>query len=341
MSKQLFFSRSEYDERLEKTKTSLMEQGVDALVATNPANIHYLSGYNAKSEYVPQCLLISQKKEPIWIGRYLDVDSARGTTWLQDENIRSYTDDLLDTAGAHPVDFFVDVLKEERLGDRRIGVEMNGHYLSPLAFEKLKNGLPTATFKDTTLLVNRVRTVKSPKEIEYIRQAAKLTQSGMNAGIGAVREGVKECEVGVAVYEGLTRNGCDPPMASSSITSGRRTTMEHLVFSDKKIERGDVITFEISGTMHRYCCPMARSVVVGEHPKKVNEAVDAICRGLDAAIDTIKPGIRAEEVDRACRGAITKAGFGERFLHRTGYTMGIGFGISGWAENVASFKEGD
>jgi len=341
----VYFQKSEYEERIAKVNAYMRNENLDALVATSPANINYLTGYDANSEYVFQCVLVSEGREPIWIGRQMDARSARGTTWLADENIRSYTDDLLDIVGAHPVDFFVDVLRELRLEDKRIGIEMDGNHLSPLACEKLKTGLRAASFKDASLLVNRIRAIKSAREIEYIRQAAKLTQSGMKRGIEVVREGVKECEVGIAVYDGLTRDACDPPPGAGtwSITSGRRTAMTHLGFTDKRIERGDVVTFEISGSMHRYACPMVWSVAVGEHSEIIDKAIDTICSGLDMMINTIKPGISCEQIARVYRNVVKDHGFSQRLDgRRCGYTFGIAFDLGGeWGEKVASFKEGD
>ncbi|WP_258871361.1 aminopeptidase P family N-terminal domain-containing protein, partial [Halobacillus trueperi] len=168
------FDILEYHQRLQKTKKRMADQGIDVLLITDPANMNYLSGYDAWSFYVHQMLvIIIDEPQPLWIGRYQDANGARVTTWIYDENVIAYPDYFVHSDVYHPMDFIADILLQIGQGKRKIGVEMDHYYFTAKALERLKRGLPNATFQDATLLVNRVRIVKSDQEIEYMKRAAQ------------------------------------------------------------------------------------------------------------------------------------------------------------------------
>src|SRR5690625_7994398 len=85
----LTFSVSEYRKRLQMVKESMSRQGIDVLLVTDPANMNYLTGFDAWSFYVHQLLIVMiDEDEPIWIGRGIDASAAEITTWLHKDNIK-------------------------------------------------------------------------------------------------------------------------------------------------------------------------------------------------------------------------------------------------------------
>ena len=90
------FTKEEYQERVQKVKSTMAEKGMDVLFLVEPANMNWVSGYDAMSFYVPQGVVVSLDEEmPYWIGRFQDQYSAHVTTWLDDEHIRPYADKYL------------------------------------------------------------------------------------------------------------------------------------------------------------------------------------------------------------------------------------------------------
>ena len=82
------FTHAEYNQRVQKTLLVMSEKGIDTLLVVDPANIYYLSGFDAWSFYMPQCLVISSKlKEPICFVRQMDVGGAYIQTYLENESI--------------------------------------------------------------------------------------------------------------------------------------------------------------------------------------------------------------------------------------------------------------
>src|SRR5256714_13892051 len=97
------FPEEEYSERLARTRTRMAEAGVDVLLITDPANMNYLTGYDAWSFYVPQAVIVPGNDDaPYWYGRGMDAQSAVLTTTLPRDHILSYTDDYVENPAKHP-----------------------------------------------------------------------------------------------------------------------------------------------------------------------------------------------------------------------------------------------
>ncbi|WP_135822329.1 M24 family metallopeptidase [Halostella litorea] len=338
------FGPAEYERRIERTKERMREEGLDALVVSDPANMNYLSGYDGWSFYVHQAVVVTaERDEPVWIGRGQDSNGARATTWLSEESIHSYSDDHVHSPyDLHPTDYFAEVLEALDVEDGRIGVEMDAYYFTAKAYTRLQSNLPEAEFEDATLLVNWVRAVKSDAELEYMRQAARISENAMAAGLDAVGEGVPEYEVAAEIYDALIRGtddfGGDYPSIVPLMPSGDHTGTPHLTWTDRRFEEGDPVIIELSGCRHRYHSPLARTTFVGDPPEKLAETTDIVVEGLNAALDAVEPGVTCEEVEAAWRDVISSYGIEKE--ERIAYSMGLGYPPD-WGEHTASIRPGD
>lgn len=111
----LAFSLTEFGKRLQMVKSSMERQGIDVLLITNPANMNYLTGFDAWSFYVHQLLIVMiDETEPIWIGREMDGSAAEITTWLHKDNIIPYPDDYVQSTTKHPMDFVANLISERK-----------------------------------------------------------------------------------------------------------------------------------------------------------------------------------------------------------------------------------
>ncbi|KUK65069.1 MAG: Ectoine utilization protein EutD [Parcubacteria bacterium 34_609] len=102
----LSFDIQEYKERIKKTKKRMETEGIEVLFISQPANMNYLTGYDGWSFYVHQGIIVSlDKEDPIWVGRGMDANGARITTFLKDEDIKAYADDYVQSKVKHPMQF--------------------------------------------------------------------------------------------------------------------------------------------------------------------------------------------------------------------------------------------
>lgn len=338
------FEVSEYKERLGKIKESMSIQGIDVLVVTDPANMNYLTGYDGWSFYVHQCVIVlMDEEEPIWIGREQDSNGAKMTTWLGHDNIVPYTDDYIQSATKHTYDFVANLLKEKGKGNKVIGVEMEAYYFTAKCYQRLQMGMPDAEIKDATLMVNWVKIIKSEQEIEYIRKAAAIVAKAMQKGIETIDAGVRECDAAAAIYyagiSGTEEYGGDYTSIVPLIPSGPRTRTAHLSWDpDRRYEKGEQVNLELAGCYRRYHAPLSRTMFIGKPSDKLVFLADTVIEGLNAALDTIRPGITCEDVEAVWRKSIAKSGFIKD--SRIGYSMGLNYPPD-WGEHTASLRPGD
>lgn len=337
------FEKSEYLERVRKTKERMANQGIEVLIATHPANMNYLTGYDGWSFYVHQgVIVLIGEEEPIWFGREQDSNGARLTTWLSEDNIYGYQDDYVQSLLKHPMSFVADILKEKGWDKRNIGVEMDNYYFTPKCLEQLKVDLPNSNFMDATLLVPMVRQIKSDKEIFYMKQAARIVENVMQTAIDAIDVGVREGDAAAKVYyaqiSGTEEFTGDYTAIAPIMPSAERTSTAHLTWTDRRYQKGDVVLLELAGSKHKYHAPLSRTVFIGEPPAELEEVAKVVIEGLNKTLDFIKPGVTCEEVEAKWRESIS----GSRVVKesRVGYAYGLNYPPD-WGEHTASLRPGD
>jgi Xaa-Pro dipeptidase len=340
---ELPFEVSEFKERVRRVKERMFNQGIEVLLATDPGNMSYLTGYDGWSFYVHQgVLLLLDREEPIWFGRSQDSNGARLTTWLSEESISGYPDYYVQSSFVHPMEYCADILKELGADKRHLGVEMDAYYFTGRCLESLRTSLPLASIKDATSLVNWIRLVKSEKELEYIRMAARITEKVMQTGIDAVQEGAREGDAAAQVFHagmsGTEEFTGDYPSIMPLMPSGIRTSTAHLSWSDRRYESGDFAFLELSGCKNRYHAPLSRTVIIGKPPKELEDISKVVIEGVNKTLDFIKPGVTAEEVEAKWRDAIS----GSKVVKesRLGYAFGLTYPPD-WGEHTVSLRPGD
>ena len=113
----MLFNNTEYKERLKKVKISMQKKGIDLLISQDPANMNYLTGYDAWSFYYAQCTLVHiNEDEPICFIRSQDGGGAYIKTYLQDKNIIEYDEKYIHNWPLHPYQFLVEIIKKKKMG---------------------------------------------------------------------------------------------------------------------------------------------------------------------------------------------------------------------------------
>ncbi|MFC2949636.1 M24 family metallopeptidase [Virgibacillus sediminis] len=339
----LTFSVSEFQERIAKTKERMAAEGMDILLVTDPANMNYLTGYDAWSFYVHQLLVVMiDEDQPYWIGRGLDANAARYTTWLDEEHILPYADHYVQSTIRHPMDFVSDFIRSKKSGNQLIGVELDAYYFTAQCYIHLAHGLPDSRFKDATNLVNRIRIVKSDQEIAYMRKAAKISEKAMQAAFETLNEGVRQSEVAAAISHaqiiGTEEFGGDYPSIVPMLPTGEKTSACHLTWTDETFSEGEPVIIELAGCYKRYHSPLARTAVVGMPSEEVYQLSEVVIAGIQAALEAVKPGTACEEIEQAWRKEITKHGLKKE--SRIGYSVGLNYPPD-WGEHTASLRPGD
>ncbi|MBU9713802.1 M24 family metallopeptidase [Evansella tamaricis] len=337
------FDLFEYQSRLTKTKKRMEEKGIDVLLVTDPANMNYLTGYDAWSFYVHQMLaVIIDEPQPLWIGRYQDAKGARTKTWLHEENVYAYPDYYVHSAIHHPMDYIGQKLVDLGHGKKTIGVEMDNYYFSAKAFIQLQNNLPNARFIDADLLVNYVRLIKSEQEINYMKRAAMIAEHAMYKGTESIRAGMRECDIAAQIYyymlSGTEEYGGDYPAIVPLLPTGENTAIPHLTWTERSFQEGDAVIVELAGCYKRYHVPLARTVSIGNPSEDLQRVTPIVVEGLEEVLDAVKPGMTCGEVEEVWRKSLKKHGIEKEA--RLGYSVGLNYPPD-WGEHTASIRARD
>ncbi|MEZ5781395.1 MAG: aminopeptidase P family N-terminal domain-containing protein [Rhizobiaceae bacterium] len=147
------FDRQEFHARLARVKARMAQAGIDVLIAADPANINYLTGYDGWSFYVHQyAVLRLDADEPLWVGRAMDAPGARMTAFLDPANIIAYPETYVDSDVLHPAQFLVRTLRESGCGSARIGTDFDTFYFTAKDYLELVRELPNAHVVDAKVL---------------------------------------------------------------------------------------------------------------------------------------------------------------------------------------------
>lgn len=336
------FGISEYERRLNKTRTAMAAAGLDALFVTDPSNQAWLTGYDGWSFYVHQGVIVTMQGEPIWWGRHMDMMGGRRTCWMTHENILGYGDHFVQSTVVHPMQDLAQHLASRGLEHARIGVEMENYYYSAKAHAVLEGALANATLVDATALVNWQRLVKSEDEIVFIRKAARISEKVIHTAIDRAAPGVRKNDlVADIMHAGITGVGDDwgdYPAIVPLTPSGLDATAAHLTWNGAPMREDEATFFELSGCYRRYHAPICRTVFLGTPPDEMRRAEQAQIEGIAAGLDAARTGNRTCDIANAFMRVMAKHGI-ER-SGRMGYPIGLSYPPD-WGERTASIRTED
>ncbi|HEY2767515.1 MAG TPA: Xaa-Pro peptidase family protein [Solirubrobacteraceae bacterium] len=307
-------SLQEYTERLAKTRRWMHEHDVDLLVLNQPEHYNWLSGYDPTSVFYHQSLIVPAADEPLTlICNKAELALCEETCWVPDVRVVWTHEDQ--TART------VEVLRERGLlGARRIGLNLMSYHLRPRFALEFRDSLPAADLVDVTAVLDDLRLLKSPAEIEYLRRAARVADIGVSAGIDAIAPGVSDRDVMAAIQHAVSAAGGEFP-AYPFLVDARGTL--HGTPIGKVLQHGDTVYMEVSGVVRRYHCNISRTVVLGEPSARLRELYAVVKDALDRATDALRPGVSVREVVELV--AKLQSGYEQNTWGRFGFSMEIAY----------------
>lgn len=215
----------------------------------------------------------------------------------------------------------------ERLGlmDGRLMFEQSSTFLSYSIANAILEGTPRATWTDGTGLVDDLRVVQSPRELERTRAAAKVSDSMMLAAVAAAGAGQHDHQIMASIYDTMFRRGGTYPGFIPLVRDTRTLQHEHGTWQDSRLRKRDVLFLEMAGCVRRYHAPIGRLVHIGSAPKNA-EPMNRVClEAMERAAEAIRPGALARDVYAAWQSRVAEAGLESYTRHHCGYSVGIGF----------------
>lgn len=329
----LGFTIAEYRRRYELVLRGMSALDLDALLIRSPENITYLSGYETPGYYKYHCLIVGPGFEPVFVLRRFEELNVPEYSWLtRHVPVDDWEDPPVVTARA---------LRDLGLDRSRVGVEKQGWFYTVAEHETLTRELPQTVLVDAIQILWDARMRKSPEEIGMMRRSAAIVDKAMQAGMEAAQAGISDDHVNAEVNRVIFENGGEYMGLPPFVLSGERTSLPHQTARSEIIRPNDTVYFEISASKWRYAAALMRTIFVGEPSSRQRKCAEACIGAVDAAMSVIRPGISAEEVDRAARSVVERAGFGEFWRHRLGYSIGVNYPPD-WGEGeIISLRKGE
>jgi Xaa-Pro aminopeptidase len=217
---------------------------------------------------------------------------------------------------------FRDVLTEQGLSRTTIALEKN--FFDAALYEVFKaHILPEARVVAAGPVLSRLRMLKEPAEIECLRAAARVADTGMAAAVHAIRPGVRETDVAGEAEHAMRRAGAEGWASATYVASGWRSAMAHGPASLKVIEAGDVVQVHVAPVASGYTVDVCRTVLVGQVAQEATTAASAYAEAQEAGVAAAAPGAPLMGVDMAMARALDRAGYGGAFLRPVFHGVGI------------------
>lgn len=290
MPQELAFAAAEYEARLARVRAAMARQGLDILLLHGLPNICWLTGFQTPLADWYHCLVVPARGELLL--QCCDTELARMNSRLA--RIAVVLWERMDEAG----DQLAGLLQDLGSDGLTVGVELRRPGLNAWTLERLRAGLPRASFRDASDLTPRLRAVKSPAEVECLRQAARLTDIGMAAGIAAIREDGFDNDVIAAASEAMLSAGSEFFSIQPIVRTGWRSGVVHATGKRVPLSRGDNVFMEFGGVWQRYCAPLLRTAVIGPPDERQKRLADAALDTLERLYAAVKPGRSVAAVAR-------------------------------------------
>ena len=171
--------------------------------------------------------------------------------------------------------------------------------------------------------VRDLRKIKDPNEIQFIRQACKLANIGIQTACETVKPGISEFEVAAEVEYAMRKMGSCGTGFDTIVASGANSAYPHGSCSNRVIQEGELVVVDLGATVNFYRSDITRTIVAGKPTEKQARIYEIVRMAQKKAFGAIKPNVAASEVDAIARQVIQNAGYGEFFMHNLGHGVGL------------------
>lgn len=299
-----------HDERLARLRARMAETGTD-LVALGPtSHMRWLAGLDPHGDERPVMLLVSAGYAGVLMPA-LNADAARQATslplheWDDATGPDAALGRLLDACGAVVPGLSV-ALDEAMRADFAL---------------RLLDAIPSPRRSFASATVGALRQRKDEAEVVALVASARLNDAAMTAAFDALEEGMTERDVRATVHDLYKAHGAAPEF--TIVAFGANGAFPHHHTGETRLARDMAVLIDTGCRIDGYPSDMTRCGWFGAPDPEFERVAGIVERAVQAALAAARPGARARDVDRAARAVIEAAGYGDRFLHRTGHGLGI------------------
>jgi len=297
--------------RIEGLVRRMDEHGLDLALLFDRDNIRYFTGFRL-NRVVTSILAIPRTGDPTYIVAQLDLERAKRDCWM--ERIIPFPEDTPNYLAAL-VPLFEGPI-------RRIAVEtdtvtvLQADYVKGLAGGKLE-------LVDVRPLTTELRLIKTEEEIACLREAAAIADRAMGQLLKEVCPGVSEAELAARAEYLMRLEGAEGASFEAFLMSGENAWLPQRIASDRPLATGELAVLDMGAVFEGYSSDLTRTFAVGQVSAEQKRIFDVAAQAQRAAVDAVRPGVRACDVHAAACEIIEAQGLGAYFPHLTGHGVGV------------------
>lgn len=313
----LHFTPAELADRRAAACAALQRAGLDALLLFRPESQYYLTGYDTFGYVFFQCIVLAADGRMALLTRAPDRLQAQFTSVVEDIRI------WVDGPGADPARALRDMLTGLGLAGRTLGVEWDAYGLTARNGQRLSAALDGfCLLHDASELVTRLRLIKSPAELAYVRRAAALADDALAAARARTGPGAWEGDILADMHAAVHRGGGDAPANPFIVGSGPGALMCRTYTGRRHLAADDRLTLEFAGTYRHYHACLMRTLEVGRPDPRLPALHAACTDALLAAEAALQPGRPVGEAFDAHARVLDAAGWRDARMNACGYSLG-------------------
>ncbi len=322
----LHFSDDEFADRLARLTAAMKEEKLDALLLFAQESMYWLTGYDTFGYCFFQTLVVKADGSMVLLTRSADLRQARHTSNIERIEI------WVDRVNADPTMDLKTLLSEMDLLGCRIGVEYDTHGMTGRTARLLDSQLSSfGKLVDASMLVGRLRLIKSPAEITHVERAAALADDALDAAIPLIGPGAGEAAILAAMQGAIFAGGGDYPANEFIIGSGADALLCRYKAGRRSLDAEDQLTLEWAGVSAHYHAAMMRTVVIGPPTNRHRELYSACRETIQAVEKVLRPGNTFGTVFDVHARIMDDRGLARHRLNACGYSLGARFSPS-WME---------
>lgn len=257
-------------------RNQLLSLKLEGMLVTNPTNVRYLTGL------VEEGILIIGPKENIFVTDSRYIESVNSKLTIDDEIV------AYDSKNLDKYDYENIFLLNENVG-------FEEKYVTYENYKKYMQ-MYQVNFVETEGIVENQRIVKEENEIKYIKRACEITDNAFEYIIRNITKGMTEKEVALEIEKFMIKNGADGLAFDLIVAFGENTSMPHAVPTDRVIQKGDIVQFDIGCKYKGYCSDMSRVVFVEEINEVYKEIYNFVLDEQKKIVDSFKEGSNIKTV---------------------------------------------
>ena len=294
--------------RRQNLRQGLAEKEIDAIFISQPENRRYLSGFDGSSGY----LLITPQ----------DTILATDFRYLEQAKIQAPDYEIFQTIGGI-VDWFPKLVAGLNL--KKLGFE--GGHVTFARYQQLSDILnkaqPQIRLIPVDGLVESLRAIKEPEEIELITKAAEISDAALDNIQNMIHIGMSEKEVAGEIEKFIRQKGSETVPFEIIVASGPNSALPHVKPSSRAIQSGEPVVIDLGARFGGYSSDLSRTICPGTLDDTFGKVYDAVLDAQLTAMATITEGMAGNEADNLARKVIEQAGYGEAFGHALGHGIGL------------------